>query len=104
MSDFQKLTGKWRRPDGGYVVEVKGVDSSGKMDAAYFNPKPIHVAKAEVMRKDATTKVFIELRDVNYPGSTYNLVYSPESDQMKGIYFQAILRQSYEVEFERISE
>jgi len=34
--------------------------------------------------------VFIELRDVNYPGSTYSLTYEPASDQLKGIYYQAV--------------
>lgn len=102
MSNFQKLTGKWRRPDGGYVVEVRGVDGAGKMDAAYFNPRPIHIARAEASRDETATKVFIELRDVNYPGSTYNLVYEKENDQLQGIYYQALLRQSYEVVFERM--
>ena len=66
--DFQKLTGRWRRPDGGYVVEIKSVAPDGSMDAAYFNPKSIHVAKAEASRDADATRVFIELRDVNYPG------------------------------------
>src|SRR5258707_14443347 len=37
--DFQKLKGKWLRPDGGYVVDVRSVADDGAMDAAYFNPK-----------------------------------------------------------------
>src|SRR5690242_6383851 len=41
-----KLTGKWVRPDGGYVLELKSVGSGGKMDAAYFNPRPINVSRA----------------------------------------------------------
>ena len=72
------------------------------MDAAYFNPKPIHVARAEASRSGAAIKVFIELRDVNYPGSTYTLTYEPGSDQLKGIYFQAVQQQSYEVVFVRL--
>ena len=101
-TDFQKLKGKWLRPDGGYVIEIKSVDDSGKLDASYSNPRPIHVAKAEASQDGATTKVFIELRDVNYPGSTYTLVYEPQSDQLQGIYFQAIQRQNFEVIFERM--
>ena len=99
--DFQKLKGQWLRPDGGYVIEINSVDDSGKMDAAYLNPNPIHVAKAEASRDGATTKVFLELRDVNYPGSTYTLVYEPQSDQLKGIYYQAAQQQNYEVFFVR---
>ena len=100
--DFQKLIGKWRRPDGGYVIEIKSVDDSGKLDASYSNPRPIHVAKAEASQDGATTKVFIELRDVNYPGSTYTLAYEPQSDQLQGIYFQAVQRQNFEVIFVRM--
>ena len=76
------LKGRWLRPDGGYVVEVKGVDDAGKMEVAYFNPRRINVSKAEASRDGAAVKVFIELRDANYPGSTYNLTYDPKSDQL----------------------
>ena len=69
-SGFERLKGRWQRPDGGYVVEVKTVDENGKMDASYFNPRRINVAKAEASQDGAATKVFIELRDANYPGST----------------------------------
>lgn len=100
--DFQKLTGRWQRPDGGYVLAIKNIADSGAMDAAYFNPYPIHVAKAEASRDGDNTKVFIELRDVNYPGSTYTLTYEPASDQLKGIYYQAVERQRYEVIFDRM--
>src|SRR5262245_48610291 len=58
--DFQKLTGRWVRPDGGYVIEIKSAESNGKLDAGYFNPKPIHVAKAEATQEGSATKVFIE--------------------------------------------
>lgn len=99
--EFQKLKGKWRRPDGGYIIEIKSVDGDGKLEAAYLNPKPIHVAKAEASLDGATVKVFIELRDVNYPGSTYKLIYVPENDQLSGIYYQALQQQSFEVVFVR---
>ena len=99
---FQVLKGRWQRPDGGYIIEIKNIDRVGKMEAAYFNPRPIHVAKANAARDGNTTKIFIELRDVNYPGSTYNLTYDPKSDQLKGTYFQAVLKQTFEVVFDRL--
>src|SRR5262245_17152977 len=34
-SEFQKLKGKWVRPDGGYVIEVRSVEQSGRVDASY---------------------------------------------------------------------
>ena len=99
---FQKLKGRWQRQDGGYVLEIKAIAADGSMDAAYFNPRSIHIAKAEASRDGDATKVFIELRDVNYPGSTYSLTYDAESDQLKGIYYQAVERQRFPIAFERL--
>jgi uncharacterized protein (DUF2147 family) len=99
--EFEKLKGRWRRPDGGYILEIKSIADSGAMDAAYFNPKSIHVARAEASREGGA-KVFIELRDVNYPGSTYALTYEPASDQLKGIYYQAVEGQRFQVTFVRV--
>jgi hypothetical protein len=47
-------------------------------------------------------KVFIELRDVNYPCSTYFLTYDPASDQLKGIYYQAVENHRFSVDFVRL--
>ena len=101
-SEFQKLIGKWQRLDGGYVIEIKSVDVDGKLDTAYFNPKPIHVAWAQATMDSTALKVFVELRDVNYPGSTYTLAYDPARDQFNGIYYQALQQQSFEVNFVRM--
>lgn len=99
---FAKLIGKWERPDGGYVIEIKNVTDQGMMDAAYFNPNPIHVSRAEASSEGGGFKVFIELRAPNYPGSTYDLVYDAPNDQLTGIYFQAAYQQRYEVFFVRM--
>jgi hypothetical protein len=99
---FGKLTGRWQRPDGGYIIEVRNVESGGRMNAAYFNPRPINVAKAEASQDGESINVFIELRDANYPGSTYNLTYDPTDDCLKGIYFQAAIRQTFDVYFVRL--
>ena len=45
--------------------------------------------------------LMVELRDVNYPGSMYNLRYDPENDRLKETYFQAVQRETYDVEFVR---
>jgi hypothetical protein len=99
---LEKLKGKWLRPDGGYILEIRNAAPDGKMEAAYFNPRPIHVAKAEASREGENLKVFVELRDVNYPGSTYTLVYDATNDQLKGDYFQAALKQTFDVYFTRV--
>lgn len=101
-SEFQKLKGRWQRPDGGYILEVRSIAPNGSMDSAYFNPKSIHVARAEASADGDAAKVFIELRDVNYPGSSYALTYDSASDQLKGIYYQAVERQRFPVTFARV--
>jgi hypothetical protein len=99
---FEELKGRWRRPDGGYIIEIRNLDATGLMDVAYLNPRPINVSKAEATREGSATKVFIELRDTGYPGSTYTLTYDSQSDQLKGVYFQAALQQNFDVVFFRI--
>lgn len=98
---FQKLTGSWIRPDGGYLLEIRSADSSGVLDAAYFNPSPIHVAKAVALRDGAATHVFIELQDEGYPGCTYTLTYDPAADWLTGDYYQAAQREHYNIVFSR---
>lgn len=101
-SDFEALQGQWQRPDGGYVLDVKRVDAGGTVTAEYFNPRPIRVARAEAQRSDGASKLFVELRDEGYPGCTYTLTYHPERDELVGVYFQAALGESYNVEFVRL--
>lgn len=100
--EASKLVGRWLRPDGGYVLEIRGVDAgSGKLEATYLNPQPIHVARAEARTEAGRLTVFVELQDVNYPGSTYRLTYFPPKDLLFGTYYQAKLGESFEVEFVR---
>jgi len=100
--DFHKLKGRWLRSEGGYVIDVRSVDESGKLDAAYLNPRPIHVARADATLDGSVMQVFLELRDVNYPGSTYTLAYDPERDQLEGVYYQAVEQQRFQVVFVRM--
>jgi hypothetical protein len=99
---FERLNGRWLRPDGGYVLEIRSVDASGQIDAAYLNPRPITIAKAQATRDGSVVNVFVELRAPNYPGSTYTLTYDPQHDQLRGIYFQAVQQQNFEVTFVRM--
>ena len=99
--EFRKLIGRWLRPDGGYVIDIRHISSGGKMEAAYFNPRSINVSRAEVSRTKGGLGVFVELRDTGYPGSNYTLTYNPQQDMMTGIYFQATIGQSFEVIFVR---
>lgn len=100
-ADLQFLKGRWVRPDGGYVLEIRQVDADGQLDAGYFNPNPIRVVSAKAAKDGAAIKVYVELNDVNYPGCKYNLTYIPDQRQLVGTYFQAAMQQTYEVAFER---
>jgi hypothetical protein len=99
---WQKLIGRWQRPDGGYILAIHSIGADGALAAGYFNPNSIHVGKAEASTDGGAMKVFIELRDVNYPGSTYDLTYDPANDQLKGIYYQAVEKQRFAVAFVRL--
>lgn len=101
-AEFEKLKGKWLRPDGGYVLQIKAFDETGKAEASYFNPNPIKISKAQASREDGAIKLFVELRDMGYPGCTYKLTYDAQTDQLKGVYYQAALQESYDIFFQRM--
>ena len=101
QAEFGVLPGRWVRPDGGYVISIKAVDAGGKLDASYANPNPLPFYAAEVSRNGDTLKLFFELRAGGYNGSTYTLSYDAASDQLKGVYYQAVARQKFEVVFIR---
>ena len=99
--DPSGLNGKWLRSDGGYVLELSEAGPDGQLKAAYFNPRPINVGRAQWKLQDDLLQVFVELRDVNYPGSTYTLSYDQAADRLEGLYFQAVQQQNFQVLFTR---
>ena len=80
---------------------IDKIEADGTAVAGYFNPKPIHVARARASREGTLLRFFLELQDVNYPGSTYTLTFDPEANELRGEYFQAAMRQSFDVTFVR---
>ena len=100
-ADAQGLAGRWVRTDSPYVLEIVSTTDDGSLVAAYYNPSPINVSRAAFRVVDGTFEVFVELRDVNYPGSTYTLRYDAADDVLRGVYFQAALGQSFDVTFAR---
>ncbi len=98
---LERLVGSWLRPDGGYILEIRGFDGDGDMDAAYFNPRPIHVSEARAGGSPEDLRIFIELTDVGYPGATYDLRYIAEQDVLAGFYFQPTAGQKFDVFFIR---
>lgn len=99
---FTELMGRWRRPDGGYVLDIRGVEGDGGLDAAYYNPRPINVAEANATREGGTLKIFIELRDQGYPGATYQLLYHPVQQALSGVYYQPTAGGTFQVIFTRM--
>jgi hypothetical protein len=92
--------GRWPRTDGDYVLEIWAASPDGKIEAAYLNPHPIHIARAEASRGEGLTLI-VELQDVNYPGSLYHLGYDAARDILEGTYFQALEQQTFDVSFVR---
>ncbi|WP_288129971.1 hypothetical protein [Accumulibacter sp.] len=101
---FGALPGRWVRPDGGYVITIKSVDAGGKLDAAYANPNPLPFSRAEAVRDGKTIRLFFELRAGGYNGSTYTLSYDPANDLLKGVYYQAVVQQKFDVHFTRVRQ
>ena len=100
-ADFAVLQGRWVRPDGGYVILIQSVEPGGKLNAGYANPSLLPFAVAQATRKEGTLNVLLELRAGGYNGSTYTLAYDPAKDVLKGVFYQAVAQQKFDVVFVR---
>ena len=100
-TDKTKIIGEWLRSDSDYLIKISAVNDDGSLLARYFNPKQINVDKANWEVISGDLKIVIELRDVNYPGSTYTLYYLPDKDILAGEYYQAVEGLTFYVEFKR---
>jgi len=100
-TDENLLVGDWVRTDASYLVKIIKVNQDRTLEAQYFNPNPINVGKANWEESYGKLKIVIELRDVNYPGSTYTLNYLPDRDILAGEYYQAVEGLTFYVEFRR---
>jgi len=100
-ADKNSLVGDWVRTDANYLIRITAVNDDGTMTAQYFNPNPINVGKANWEESYSNLKIIVEMRDVNYPGSTYTLNYLPDRDILAGEYYQAVEGLTFYVEFVR---
>jgi hypothetical protein len=98
---FDKLKGTWIRPDGGYRIVIGSVGTDGRIEAMYFNPSQLPFAKAQASMAGTQLRVSFELRAGGYDGSTYDLAYDPASDRLQGVYYQAVIKQKFDVYFVR---
>ena len=99
--DKKLLLGDWTRTDSPYQIIITEVLTDGRMKTGYFNPKSIRVAEAVWTYTPSGLQIYVELRDQNYPGSNYNLLYVPDRDVLTGDYYQAVEGATYPVEFAR---
>lgn len=100
-SGFEALPGRWVRLQGGYVITIRAVDSDGKLDASYANPRPLPFHTAVASKDGNVIKLSFELRAGGYNGSTYKLRYDAANDRLTGVYDQVVARQTFEVVFVR---
>ena len=102
-SDFdqasEKLTGNWLRADGPYTIEITSVQKEGVLEIAYFNPNPIQGGQGSWRMSDDKLRVFVVLNDNTYQGSTYELTYNERSKNLVGIFYQARVKQTFDVYF-----
>ena len=101
-SAAKQLEGRWLRQDGGYILDLQDIRPDGNMKAFYFNPRNINVHEASWKFDDERLILYVELRDVNYPGSNYTLMYRASKDFLWGSYFQAVQKQTMNVNFVRM--
>ncbi|MHC5018478.1 MAG: hypothetical protein ACYTFP_07970 [Planctomycetota bacterium] len=90
FSAAQKLEGRWVRQAGGYVLVLQDIRPDGSLKAYYLNPRNINVHIASWKFEDERLFLYVEMRDVNYPGSNYT-----------GSYYQAVQKQTMDVSFVR---
>ena len=81
-------------------VVAFGVPAGVRTIRVYTNGTPTDLEV--VVPENGSLEVFVELRDVNYPGSNYTLIYDREKDLLAGVYFQATMQQTYDVTFSRM--
>jgi len=99
--DKNLLVGNWLRTDSDYRLQISEVNEDFTLESKYFNPNPINVGRASWQESYGNLKIIIELRDVNYPGSTYTLNYLADKDLLAGDYYQAVEGLTFYVEFAR---
>jgi hypothetical protein len=97
FSAAQKLEGRWVRQAGGYVLVLQDI----RPDGSYLNPRNINVHIASWKFEDERLFLYVEMRDVNYPGSNYTLMYRAATDVLWGSYYQAVQKQTMDVSFVR---
>jgi hypothetical protein len=72
-----------------------------KISGQWLNPNRISISKAHVKTELGKINIFVELRDVGYPGSYYTLTYDKDTDRLVGVYHHLGINQNFDVHFMR---
>jgi hypothetical protein len=89
-TDYEKLVGKWVRPDGGYILVIKNVRFDGSIEAEYLNPNRISISKAHVKTELGKINIFVE-----------TLTYDKDTDSLVGVYHHLGINKKFDVHFMR---
>ncbi len=101
-TDVQRLVGRWVRGMGDICLNSATSMRGVALQPPISTPGRSRCSGRYWSRNGGKISVLVvELRDINYPGSTYNLQYDAKSDRLTGTYFQAVERQTYDVQFMR---
>lgn len=103
IEDRLAIQGAWVRVDAPYILEF-GYGEDGLLQSVYFNRRFINVARTETAVVDSLFYVQVELKDRDYDGSTYTLVYERNEDALYGTYLHGGTGNLYEVQFIRKPE
>jgi hypothetical protein len=98
---FDALIGGWSRTDGNYHIVIRSVGADGVLQAMYFNPNPLPFSLAQARREGGAVHARFELQAGGYNGSNYELRLDAANERLVGIYYQAVAKQSFEVQFTR---
>ncbi|WP_281322931.1 hypothetical protein [Flavobacterium aestivum] len=101
-ADKNLIKGLWGRTEGVGEINISEVRDNGLLKATFCNPKSINIEKAVWTNSSDVLRIYILLREDNYPGSSFSLNYIAEKDLLLGVYFDALTNISYTVSFKRV--
>lgn len=99
---FQIVEGRWQARNGTAVIYIKNINPTGSIDMQYVDLEAVHVTQAQAARDGKATRLTIWLRYSYSLCCLYNLMYDPQSDQLKGTFWRKGSSKTAEVVFERL--
>jgi hypothetical protein len=101
--DRNLIKGVWGRVDAAGEIKITEVLHGGSLKSTFYNPKLIAIEKSIWTNSSGVLRVYILLREDDYPGSSFTLNYVAVRDVLVGVYYDALTQKSYPVTFERVN-